>query len=95
GMDLSGLLKVVSERGGGHIVKKFQTLLDSSTEATAGMSEVLVKKISRKKNPATSSTVDVELKEISSDGTESNTQESVAVLKDGATKVKPKRMKKP
>ncbi|GAB2265556.1 hypothetical protein Dimus_000599, partial [Dionaea muscipula] len=95
GMDLSGLLKVVSERGGGHIVKSFQTLLDSSTEATAGTSEVSVKKISRKKNPAASSTADVELKEIPSDETESNTQESEAVLKDGATKVKPKRLRKP
>ncbi|GAB2270201.1 hypothetical protein Dimus_005108 [Dionaea muscipula] len=87
--------KVVSERGGGHIVKSFQPLLDSSTEVAAGTSEVPVKKISRNKNPAASSAADVEHKEVSSDGTKSNTQESEAVQKDGATKVKPKRLRKP
>ncbi|GAB2299933.1 hypothetical protein Dimus_033979 [Dionaea muscipula] len=95
GMDLSGLLKVVSERGGGHIVKSFQPLLDSSTEVAVGTSEVPVKKISRKKKPTASDTVDVEHKAAPFEGTESNTQESEAVLKDGVTKVNPKRLREP
>ncbi|GAB2266670.1 hypothetical protein Dimus_001664, partial [Dionaea muscipula] len=94
-MDLSGLLKVVSECGGGHIVKSFQPLLDPSTEIAAGTSEVPVKKISRKKKPATSDAADVEHKAVPSEGTESNTQESEAVLKEGATKARPTRMRKP
>ncbi|GAB2278711.1 hypothetical protein Dimus_013385, partial [Dionaea muscipula] len=73
GMDLSGLLKVVSERGGGHIAKSFQPLLGPTTEVVASMSEVPVKKISREKNPAASSAVDVEQKEVPSEGTMSNT----------------------
>ncbi|GAB2290136.1 hypothetical protein Dimus_024420 [Dionaea muscipula] len=95
GMDLSGLLKVVSEYGGGNIVKSFQTLLDPSTEVVAGTSEVPVKKISRKKNPTASDGADVEHKEVLSEGTKSNTQESEAVLKEGATRARPKRMRKP
>ncbi|GAB2276362.1 hypothetical protein Dimus_011092, partial [Dionaea muscipula] len=95
GMELSRLLKVVSERGGGHIVKSFQPLLDPSTETAAGTSEVPVKKISRKKKHAASDAADVEHRTVPSEGTESNTQESEAVLKEGATKVRPTRMRKP
>ncbi|GAB2281530.1 hypothetical protein Dimus_016112 [Dionaea muscipula] len=94
-MDLSGLLKVVSERGGGHIVKSFQPLLDPSTETAAGTSEVPVKKISRKKKPAASDAADVEHRAVPSEGTESNTEESEAVLKEGATKARPTCMRKP
>ncbi|GAB2265897.1 hypothetical protein Dimus_000928 [Dionaea muscipula] len=94
-MDLSGLLKVVSERGGGHIIKSFQPLLDPSTEAAAGTSEVPVKKISRKKKPAASDAAGMELKEVPSEGTKSDTQESEAVLKEGVSRARPKRMRKP
>ncbi|GAB2288555.1 hypothetical protein Dimus_022885, partial [Dionaea muscipula] len=73
GMDLSGLLKVVSERGGAHIIKRFQPLLDSSTEIAADTSEVPVKKISRKRKPAASDVADVEHKEVPFEGIESNT----------------------
>ncbi|GAB2286415.1 hypothetical protein Dimus_020824, partial [Dionaea muscipula] len=94
GMDLSGLLKVVSERGGGHIVKIFQPMLDPTIEEVAGTSEVPVRKISRK-NPVTSGVVDVEPIEAPSKGTVSNTQESEAVMKKEASRARPNRLGKP
>ncbi|GAB2288008.1 hypothetical protein Dimus_022355 [Dionaea muscipula] len=101
-MDLSGILKVVSESGEGHIVKNFQPLLDLTTEAAAGTSEVQVKTISRKKNPAASGSdtavtidmADVERTDVSSEGTVSNTQESEAVIKKRVTRPRLKPLRK-
>ncbi|GAB2288387.1 hypothetical protein Dimus_022719, partial [Dionaea muscipula] len=88
------VLKVVSERGGGHIAKGFQPLLGLTTEAVAGTSEVPVKKISRKKNPAASGAADVEQIEVPSKGTVSNTQESEAITKKEVSRARPKRLRK-
>ncbi|GAB2294880.1 hypothetical protein Dimus_029073 [Dionaea muscipula] len=68
-------VKLMSITRGGHIVKSFQPLLDPTSEAVAGTSEVPVKKISRKKNPTTSGVADVEQIEVPSKGPVSNTQE--------------------
>ncbi|GAB2275757.1 hypothetical protein Dimus_010507 [Dionaea muscipula] len=100
-MDLAGILKVVNERGGGHINKSFQPLLDSTIEA-AGTSEVPVKKVSRKKKSttseagtaATTDVADVVEKEVPSEGTMGITHESEVVVDKGMTKLKLKRLKK-
>ncbi|GAB2290284.1 hypothetical protein Dimus_024563 [Dionaea muscipula] len=101
GMDLAGILKVVNERGGGHINKSFQPLLDSTIEAI-GTSEVPVKKVSRQKKSvaseagtaATTNVANVVEKEVLSEGTVGITQESEAVVDKGMTKLKPKRLRK-
>ncbi|GAB2278488.1 hypothetical protein Dimus_013169, partial [Dionaea muscipula] len=101
GIDLSGILKVVSERGGGHIVKSFQPLLEATTEAP-GTSERPMQKILRKKKSttfevdtaATTDVEDVEKKEVPSEGTMGNTQESEVVGEKGMAKARPKRLRK-
>ncbi|GAB2276022.1 hypothetical protein Dimus_010764 [Dionaea muscipula] len=100
-MDLAGILKVMNERGGGHINKSFEPLLDSTTEAV-GTFEVPVKKVSRKKKTAaseagtaaTTGVADVVEKEVPSEGTVGITQQSEVVVDKGMTKPKPKRLKK-
>ncbi|GAB2271240.1 hypothetical protein Dimus_006082 [Dionaea muscipula] len=94
-MDLAGILKVVSERGGGHINKSFTPLME---EGATGTSDVPVKMVSRKKKipasdagtseteAATTVVADVSKKDVSSEGTVGATEESEAV--------KPKRLRK-
>ncbi|GAB2273387.1 hypothetical protein Dimus_008184, partial [Dionaea muscipula] len=82
---------VMSERGGGHIHKSFAPLMEEGATEAAGTSEVLVKKVSRKKKTAASVVAE---KEVSSEGTLGITQESEAVVDKGMTKLEPKRLRK-
>ncbi|GAB2276414.1 hypothetical protein Dimus_011142, partial [Dionaea muscipula] len=102
GMDLDGILKVVSEQGGGHINKSFQPLLDFGIEAAVNTSEVPVKKVSRKKKSAasevgttaTTDVADVEKKEVPSEGTMGITQESGGIVGKGTIQPKPKSLRR-
>ncbi|GAB2281133.1 hypothetical protein Dimus_015738 [Dionaea muscipula] len=102
GMDLAGILKVVSERGGGHINKSFAPLMEEGATST---SDVPVKKVLRKKKTlafdvgtsetegATTGVANVSKKDVPSEGTVGATEESEAVVAKGSSKLKPKRLK--
>ncbi|GAB2302827.1 hypothetical protein Dimus_036822 [Dionaea muscipula] len=89
-MDLVKILKVVSEKGGGHVGQSFQVLL-GTTFGVAETSEPNKVIRTKKTKKATSEVAVVSDEEFPTDGTVGDTQESEAV----ASKSKPKRATKP
>ncbi|GAB2267924.1 hypothetical protein Dimus_002900 [Dionaea muscipula] len=95
-MNLEGILKVVSENGGGHMGQSFQVLLESTSDG-AEVSDVPKKIIrTRKTKKAASKVAVVGDEEVPTEGTVGGTQESqtVATKRKSKPKTKPRPQKK-